>query len=107
MVQILNLLVLFLLFLALSDVYNINKKFAMAPHLRNQNAREAMSWLKSYDDGLYYVNLGGTNIYWDWMAYAYEMEIPVMNFPSSNGFCGQDFAPANEVEMSKLCNQLS
>lgn len=26
---------------------------------------------------------------------------------SSNGFCGQDFAPANEVEMSKLCNQLS
>lgn len=27
--------------------------------------------------------------------------------PSSNGFCGQDFAPANEVEMSKLCNQLS
>ncbi|MBP7998001.1 MAG: hypothetical protein KA314_02670 [Chloroflexi bacterium] len=80
MVQILNLLVLFLLFLALSDVYNINKKFAMAPHLRNQNAREAMSWLKSYDDGLYYVNLGGTNIYWDWMAYAYEMEIPVMNF---------------------------
>ncbi len=80
MVRVLNVLVLILLVLALSDVYNVNRSFAMAPHPRNQNARAALTWLKQYDDGLYYVNIGGTNIYWDWMAYAYELELPVINF---------------------------
>ena len=36
-----------------------------------------------------------------------ELIVTIIENASSNGFCGQDLAPANEVEMSKLCNQLS
>lgn len=80
MVRVLNLLVLFIIAMALGDVYEVNQAFGMAPHPRNQNARETLTWLKEQDSSLYYVNIGGTQIYWDWMAAAYELELPVINF---------------------------
>ena len=65
---------------ALADVYRTNQPFATNPHPRNQVARGALSWLRREDPSLYYTNIGGTQIYWDWAAYAYELEMPMLNF---------------------------
>lgn len=80
MVRLLNVAVVLVLVWSLNDLYQVNKKFAMAPHPRNTNAQNALTWLKEQDDSLYYVNIGGNKIFWDWMAYAYELEMPVLNF---------------------------
>ncbi len=77
---LLNLAMIVLLAAALADVARVNRPFAVAPHARNQNARAALTWLRQQDTSLYYVNIGGTIIYWDWLAYAYELEMPVLNF---------------------------
>jgi len=86
----LNMLAALLLTAATADVYRTNQPFADNPHLRNANARAALSWLRTYDPGLYYTDLGGTNIYWDWMAYAYELEMPVLNFRYNRGIRSMD-----------------
>jgi hypothetical protein len=65
---------------ALADVYRTNQPFATNPHPRNQVARGALTWLRREDPSLYYTNIGGTQIYWDWAAYAYELEMPMLNF---------------------------
>jgi hypothetical protein len=36
--------------------------------------------LRERDPELYYTNIGGGSIYWDWMPFAYEREMPVINF---------------------------
>lgn len=74
-----GLLVLVLLF-SVKDVYTINQEFAFAPVLRNPKPTNALSWLKSYDPSLYYTNIGGGAIYWDWTPAAYELEMPIINF---------------------------
>jgi hypothetical protein len=76
----LNLLVVLLLGAALADVYRTNQPFATNPHPRNQVARATLTWLRREDPSLYYTNLGGTEIYWDWAPYAYELEMPMLNF---------------------------
>ena len=43
-------------------------------------ARGALTWLRREDPSLYYTNIGGTQIYWDWAPYAYELEMPMLNF---------------------------
>jgi hypothetical protein len=50
----------------------------------------ALSWLKSYDPSLYYVNIGGGVIYWEWTPAAYELEMPVINFLYSRHLRTQD-----------------
>ena len=65
---------------SLADVYRANQPFAINPHARNSVARGALTWLRREDPSLYYVNIGGTAIYWDWSAYAYELEMPMLNF---------------------------
>ena len=80
MVRLLNVAVVMILAWSVSDLYQVNQKFGMAPHPRNTNAQNALTWLKEQDDSLYYVNIGGNKIFWDWMAYAYELELPVLNF---------------------------
>ncbi len=76
----LNLLALLLLGAALADVYRVNQPFAINPHPRNQVARTTLTWLRREDPSLYYTNIGGTQIYWDWAPYAYELEMPMLNF---------------------------
>ncbi len=65
---------------ALADVYRVNQPFASNPHPRNAVARGALTWLRREDPGLYYTTIGGTQIYWDWAPYAYELEMPMLNF---------------------------
>ncbi len=65
---------------SLADVYRVNQPFATNPHPRNQVARGALVWLRREDPGLYYTNIGGTAVYWDWAPYAYELEMPMLNF---------------------------
>ncbi len=65
---------------ALADVYRVNQPVAMNPHPRNTVARAALTWLRREDPGLYYTNIGGTQVYWDWSPYAYELEMPMLNF---------------------------
>jgi len=66
--------------LSVTDVYVINKGFGFAPRPRNAKAFEALSWLKAHDPGLYYTNIGGGALYWDWTPAAYELEMPIINF---------------------------
>ena len=65
---------------SLADVYRTNQPFATNPHPRNAVARGALTWLRREDPSLYYTNIGGTAIYWDWAPYAYELEMPMLNF---------------------------
>ena len=85
-----NLLAALLLAAALINVYRVNQPFATNPHPRNANARAALTWLRREDPSLYYTNAGGTAIYWDWMAYAYELEMPVLNFRYNRGVRAMD-----------------
>jgi len=64
----------------IADVYRVNQPFATNPHPRNAVARGALTWLRREDPSLYYTNIGGTAVYWDWAAYAYELEMPMLNF---------------------------
>ena len=65
---------------ALADVYRVNQPFASNPHPRNAVARGVLTWLRREDPGLYYTDIGGTHIYWDWAPSAYELEMPMLNF---------------------------
>ncbi len=85
-----NLAAALLLAAATVDVYRTNQPFADNPHPRSANARAALTWLRQADPDLYYVNLGGTAIYWDWLAYAYELEMPVLNFRYNRGVRSMD-----------------
>jgi hypothetical protein len=65
---------------SLRDVYRVNQGFAFAVQRLNATSYTALNWLKEYDPGLYYTNLGGGVIYWDWMPAAYDLEMPIINF---------------------------
>lgn len=77
---LLSFALLLIMALSLRDVFEVNKSFAFALQQRNDTPYEALSWLKDHDPGLYYTNLGGGAIYWDWMPAAYELEMPIINF---------------------------
>ncbi len=61
-------------------VYDVNKRFAFIDQLMNPKPFAALRWLKDYDPSLYYVNIGGGVIYWDWTPAAYSLEVPMINF---------------------------
>jgi hypothetical protein len=61
-------------------VYDVNKKFAFIDQNLDPKPFAALRWLKNYDKSLYYVNIGGGVIYWDWTPAAYSLETPVINF---------------------------
>ena len=61
-------------------VLNVNKDFAFIDQNVNPKPLAALSWLKNYDKSLYYVNIGGGVIYWEWTPAAFELEMPVINF---------------------------
>ena len=61
-------------------VYDANKTLAFVDQSLNPKPLAALSWLKTYDSSLYYVNIGGGVIYWDWTPAAYSLEMPMINF---------------------------
>jgi hypothetical protein len=61
-------------------VYDVNKSFAFIDQIMNPKPFAALRWLKNYDRSLYYVNIGGGIIYWDWTPAAYSLEVPMINF---------------------------
>jgi hypothetical protein len=62
------------------EVYDVNKTFAFVDQGLNPKTFSVLRWLKSHDPSLYYVNIGGNVIYWEWMPAAYILEMPVINF---------------------------
>jgi hypothetical protein len=80
LVLVVELLVAFLLFQTTANVYRVNHHFAMHPYPRLIAARNTLTWLRQYDPSLYYVDIGAPGPYWNWLAYAVEYELPVLNF---------------------------
>lgn len=77
---VLNGVLVLILYLSVRDVYVVNKGFAFVPASRNAKATTALSWLNNHDPGLYYTQIGGGGIFWDWTPAAYELEMPIINF---------------------------
>lgn len=71
-------------------VYHVNQDFGFVDQSFNPKPMAALSWLREYDKSLYYVNIGGGAIYWDWVATAYDLEVPVINFLYSRHLRTQD-----------------
>lgn len=73
--------ILFLILaLSVRNAFEVNKGFVFAPRPMNAKAYSALSWLKEQDPGLYYTDLGGGGVFWDWTPAAYELEMPIINF---------------------------
>ena len=70
---------LFIFILSVRDTYLINKSVAFGAHSLDLTSLKALKWLKNYDPGLYYIDLGGGNYFWSWDPAAYELELPVLN----------------------------
>jgi hypothetical protein len=62
------------------DVFNVNRAFAFGNGSIDLALKNALTWLKKYDNGLYYINLGGNSVYWTGLSVSYELEMPVINF---------------------------
>jgi hypothetical protein len=71
-------------------VYDVNKGFTFVDQILNPKSFAALSWLKNYDKSLYYVNIGGGLIYWDWTPAAYTFEMPMINFQYNRRIRSQD-----------------
>lgn len=76
----LNVSVGLVLLVALTNVYQVNKSFAMHPSNRPASAGNVLAWLRNEDPSTYYINIGGSMPLWSWVAHAYELEMPVINF---------------------------
>jgi hypothetical protein len=72
------------------DVYEVNKGFAFADQNLSTKSFAALTWLKNYDKSLYYVNIGGGAIYWDWTPAVYALEMPMINFQYNRRLRSQD-----------------
>jgi hypothetical protein len=68
-----------ILLLSVKDTYKINQSIAFGPHSLDMVSFEALSWLKKYDPGLYYTDLGGGLYFWSWAPAAYDLEMPIIN----------------------------
>jgi hypothetical protein len=71
---------LLVLFFSVRDTYKVNKSMAFGPILLDQKPFEALKWLKTFDSGLYYTDLGDGSLFWNWTPAAYELEMPIINF---------------------------
>lgn len=79
-VMALNVAAALLLLVSLTNVYQVNKRFAMHPSPRLAAARDVLGWLRLHDPGTYYISLGHASPYWNYVPFAYELEMPVINF---------------------------
>ncbi|HEX6270892.1 MAG TPA: hypothetical protein VFZ43_11690 [Anaerolineales bacterium] len=71
-------------------VYEVNRDFAFVDQNLNTKSFAVLQWLKRYDPSLYYVNIGGGVIYWDWTPAAYTLEMPMINFQYNRRLLSQD-----------------
>ena len=71
-------------------VYDVNQTFAFVDQTINPKPVATLRWLKEYDPSLYYVNIGGGQVYWEWTAAAYQLEIPMINFLYSRHLRSQE-----------------
>lgn len=78
--RISDLALTLLLFLALRDVYRINKDFALQVDSASGTAWVMLKWLKGYDPGFYYSSVGAETIWWSWTPAGYDLEMPLLNF---------------------------
>jgi hypothetical protein len=75
-----NLVMLAILFFSARDLFQTNRGIAIAPAPLDKHASSTLKWLREYDPGLYYINLGGGFIWWAWIPAATDLEMPVINF---------------------------
>ena len=78
------------LFSTTKMVYDVNKGFTFVDQPLNPKSFAALGWLKNHDRSLYYVNIGGDVVYWDWTPAAYALEMPMINFLYSRHLRTQD-----------------
>lgn len=78
--HVISLWVFMLLLVSIANVYRVNHHFAMHPNPRLAAARDTLAWLRQEDPGTYYIDVGGARPFWDWVAYAYEYEMPFISF---------------------------
>jgi hypothetical protein len=105
-----TLIWLVFLFFTLSTVYDVNKEFAFIDQSIDPKSLSVLRWLKEYDPSLYYVNIGGGAIYWNWTPAAYSLEMPVINFLYSRHLRTQESQQSNYspfVAMAKYQISLS
>lgn len=71
--------VLFLLF-TLQPVYDVNKSWNFSSGRIDPKSFRALEFIKQRDPGLFYTNVGGGFPLFQWMAAAYTLEMPIINF---------------------------
>jgi len=71
-------------------VFDVNQTFAFIEQSINPKPLAVLNWLKDYDKSLYYVNIGGGVVYWEWTAAAFQLEMPMINFLYSRHLRTQD-----------------
>lgn len=76
----LSFLAVILLAFSIVDVYKVNQQVAFVPQPLEQRTFTDLSWLKHYDPGLYYIQLGSFGLFWEWTPTAYLLQMPVINF---------------------------
>ena len=76
-----SLSMLLVLFFSAQDLYKVNQEVAIVQNEKiEQRSYSTLNWLKKYDYGMYYVNIGGGSVWWNWLSAAYDLEIPTINF---------------------------
>lgn len=78
--QAIGLVMIVILYMSANDVFRANQSMAFLPSPIDERSYKALAWLKAYDPGLYYIQLGNGYIWWRWLPAAYQMELPVINF---------------------------
>src|SRR5690606_20108893 len=79
-IAVFNVSVALLMMLATVDVYRVNQAFGMHPNPRPAVVMETLGWLRLNDTSLYYTSVGDPFPSWSWVADAYELEMPILNF---------------------------
>jgi hypothetical protein len=77
--DVITLAFIVVLFFAGLDTYRINKDMGFGSHPLDESSFQILSWLKRYDPGLYYADLGGALYFWNWAPASYQYQIPVIN----------------------------
>lgn len=93
--RLVSLYWIIVLVLTTRTVFDVNKYFAFVDQDLDTESFTALKWLKSFDPSLYYIDLGGEDIYWNWTPAAYTLEMPVINFQYNHRLRSQDEQHAN------------
>jgi hypothetical protein len=80
------------------DVYNVNKAFAFrAGESVDHTLENSLTWLKGYDHGLYYTQIGENEAYPPGVSIAYRYEMPLINFDYTRRLLAWDRQHQNDV----------